>query len=319
MLKNTTSKAVFSPPFKGAKMENKRMVRLHNNFVEAIYSLSVDAKKLLLSIILHMNSENKIKIHRKEIIDEIGIDLKNLKPRHRENIIEELMTKIITIRDKDNPDDRWKKMQLLMLTEYDDGILTTSIYPELFPYFKEAQERLFTRFNIQNIKPLTSIYAIRLYELAKQYDDTGWRVIELDELRKMLKLDGKYKDNKDFRKWVLDVAKKQINKNTDINIDYELIKEGRKYTKIRLKISRNKNRVERKENKKLIENGKHTELEARLNRQLKGKAIKGSDGLMWYINKVKVLNDKEVEIEITNLNDTKKITKKIDELQEFFA
>ena len=298
-----------------AKERGRGVLRLHNNFIEAIYSLSVDAKKLLLSIILHIQPDNKIQITRKEILEEIGIDLKNLNPKHREAIIEELMTKIITIRDKDDPNNNWVKMQLLMLTKYEDGLLTTSIYPELFPYFKEARERLFTRFNIQNIKPLTSIYAIRLYELAKQYDDTGWRVIELDELRKMLELGKKYYRIYDFKKYVLDVAKKQINKNTDISIDYELIKQGRRYTKIRLKISKNKQRVERKKNKKLIEQNKYAELEAKLNAHYKNKAIKGKDGLMWYIKNIRVLNDKEVEIEITNLSDTKKVVKEMNELE----
>ena len=298
------------------KEQSKGIVRLHNNFVEAIYSLSVDAKKLLLSIILHIQPDNKIQITRKEIMQEIGIDLKNLNPKHREAIIEELMTKIITIRDKDNPNNNWVKMQLLMLTKYEDGLLTTSIYPELFPYFKEAQERLFTRFNIQNIKPLTSIHAIRMYELAKQFDDTGWREISLEEFRRMMKIEDKYKQVKDLKKRVLEPAKRQINERTDINIDYELIKQGRRYTKIRLKISKNKQRVERKENKRLIENGNFAELEAKLNKQYKGKAIKGDDGLTWYVNRVKVLNEKEAEIEITNLSDTQKIVKKIEELEQ---
>ena len=298
------------------KEQSKGIVRLHNNFVEAIYSLSVDAKKLLLSIILHIQPDNKIQITRKEIMQEIGIDLKNLNPKHREAIIEELMTKIITIRDKDNPNNNWVKMQLLMLTKYEDGLLTTSIYPELFPYFKEAQERLFTRFNIQNIKPLTSIHAIRMYELAKQFDDTGWREISLEEFRRMMKIEDKYKQVKDLKKRVLEPAKRQINERTDINIDYELIKQGRRYTKIRLKISKNKQRVERKENKRLIENRNFAELEAKLNKQYKGKAIKGDDGLTWYVNRVKVLNEKEAEIEITNLSNTKKIVKKIEELKK---
>lgn len=300
------------------KEQSKGIVRLHNNFVEAIYSLSVDAKKLLLSIILHIQPDNKIQITRKEIMQEIGIDLKNLNPKHREAIIEELMTKIITIRDKDNPNNNWVKMQLLMLTKYEDGLLTTSIYPELFPYFKEAQERLFTRFNIQNIKPLTSIHAIRMYELAKQFDDTGWREISLEEFRRMMKIEDKYKQVKDLKKRVLEPAKRQINERTDINIDYELIKQGRRYTKIRLKISKNKQRVERKENKRLIENGNFAELEMKLNKQYKGKAIKGDDGLTWYVNRVKVLNEKEAEIEITNLSNTKKIVKKIEELKKIF-
>ena len=296
--------------------QKKGIVRVHNNFVEAIYSLSVEAKKLLLAVWLHANDDGKeIKIHNKEILEKIGIDIAHLNPKHREEVVEELMSKIVTIRNLDDPNE-WQKFQLLRDTEYKNGYLITDISPKLMPYILEAKERLFTRFNIQNIKPLTSIHAIRMYELAKQFDDTGWRVIELDELRKMLKLDGKYKDNKDFRKWVLDVAKKQINKNTDINIDYELIKEGRKFTKIKLHISKNPQRVERKENKKLIKNGNFTELEAKLNKQLKGKAIQGNDGLNWYINKVRVLNEKEAEIEITNLSATQKIVKKINELEQ---
>ena len=186
--------------------------------MEAVYSLSVDAKKVLLSVILHMNDSNKIVVHRKDVIDEVGIDLKNLNPKHREGIIEELMTKIITIRDLNNLNkkENWKKYQLLMATEYEDGVLTTSIYPQLLPYFKEAQKRLFTRFNIQNIKPLTSIHAIRIYELCKQFDDTGWREIDLKEFKKMLEIENKYYRIYDFKKYVLEVAKKQINANTDI-------------------------------------------------------------------------------------------------------
>jgi hypothetical protein len=225
---------------------SKQIVRLHNNFVEAIYSLSVDAKKLLLSIILHMNDSNEIFIFRKDILDEVGIDLKNLNSKHREEIIEELMTKIITIREIDNQNN-WVKYQLLMATKYKNGVLTTSVYPNLLPYFKEAQKRLFTRFNIQNIKPLTSIHAIRIYEFAKRFEDTGWREIDLGEFKKILHLQDKYKNAYDFKKRVLEVAKKQISKNTDIDIDYKLTKQGKSYRKIKLIIkSKNKSKFNSK-------------------------------------------------------------------------
>ena len=296
------------------KKDGKNIVRLPNDFVEAIYSLSVDAKKLFLSFCLHLNSENEIKIHISDIEKEVGIRLEHLNQRHLKKLLKELISKIIEIKDLENRN-KWKLAILIKEVDYYEGIVTAEISKALLPYFKLAQERLFTRFNIQNIKPLTSIHAIRMYELAKQFDDTGWRVIELDELRKMLKLDGKYKDNKDFRKWVLDIAKKQINKNTDINIDYELIKEGRKFTKVKLYISKNKQRVERKENKKLINEHNFAELEAKLNKQYKNKTIKGNDGLNWYIKSIKVLNDKEAEITLTNLQDEQKITKKIEELE----
>ena len=222
-------------------VDNREIIRVHNAFVNAIFTLSADAKKLLLTIWLHTNGDGKnIKIYRGDISKKVGIDLKNLNTEHREKIIEELMRTIITIRNIENPNN-FVKIQLLGKTEYKNGILYTNIDEYLLPYIKEAQEKLFTRFKIQNIKPLTSIYAIRIYLMLKQYEDTGWREIELSEFRKMLEIEHKYKRAYDFKKYVLEVAKKQINENTDIEIDYELIKKGRTYKKIKFKIkSKNK-------------------------------------------------------------------------------
>ncbi len=254
-----------------SKIKNKsknNIVHLHNNFIEAIYSLSVDAKKLLLSIILHINDRNRIILHRNEILEKIGIDLKNLNTKHKEEIIEELMTKIITIRDLNNPEN-WEKYQLLKSTKYKDGFLYTSIYPELLPYFEEAQKRLFTKFNIQNIKPLTSIYAIRIYELCKRfYKDSSHAQISIDQLKKILQIENKYKQISDFRKRVLDVAKKQINKNTDLEIDFELIKEGKKYTKVHFIVKQHIGDAHKKRDPETLKT-----LKARLKKLYKGKQI----------------------------------------------
>ena len=299
------------------KKDGKDIVRLPNDFVEAVYSLSVNAKKLFLSVCLHLNEKNEIRLHISNIEREVGLKLDHLNQRHLKKLLKELMSKIIEIRDIENKN-KWKLTILVKEVDYNEGIVTAEISKALLPYFKLAQERLFTRFNIQNIKPLTSIYAIRLYELVKQFDDTGWRTIELDKLRKMLKLEGKYKDNKDFRKWVLEIAKKQINASTDINIDYKLMKEGRKFTKIKLKISKNKQRVEQKENKKLIKNGNFAELEVKLNNQYRNKAVKDDNGLNWWVKEIKVLNSNEVEITLTDLTNEYKVTKKINELEKIF-
>jgi len=250
------------------KKSKNNVVHLHNNFIEAIYSLSVDAKKLLLSIILHINDRNRIVLHRNDILEEIGIDLKNLNTKHKEEIIEELMTKIITIRDLNNPEN-WEKYQLLKSTKYKDGFLYTSIYPELLPYFEEAQKRLFTKFNIQNIKPLTSIYAIRMYELCKRfYKDSSHAQIPIDQLKKILQIENKYKQISDFRKRVLDVAKKQINKNTDLEIDFELIKEGKKYTKVHFIVKQHIGDAHKRRDPETLKT-----LKARLEKLYKGKQI----------------------------------------------
>jgi len=293
---------------------DKNIVCLPNDFVEAVYSLSVDAKKLFLSLCLHLNDKNEIKAHISEIEREVGIKLEHLNQAHLKKLLKELMSKIIEIKDLENRN-KWKLTHLVKEVDYDEGVVTAEISKNLLPYFELAKERLFTRFHIQNIKPLTSIHAIRMYELAKQFDDTGWRILDIEELKRMLKLEGKYNAVKDLKKRVLEPAKKQINERTDINIDYELVKEGRKYKKIRLKISKNQQIVDRKENKKLLAKNKYAELEAKLNKQYKGKVIKGEDGLTWWIKEIKVLNEKEAEIIITDTTREKKIIEKIAKLK----
>jgi len=86
-----------------------------------------------------------------------------------------------------------------------------------------------------------------------------------------------------------------------------------------LKISKNQQRIDRKENKKLIEQNNFAELEAKLNSQYKNKTFKGEDGLNWYIKSIKVLNKNEVEATLTNLSDQQKIIKKIDEIEQIFT
>lgn len=90
----------------------------------------------------------------------------------------------------------------------------------------------YTYLNLHKLVNLTSIYAIRLYEMLMQ-----WRkiktvpVIELEELRLRLGIaEQEYPAMKDFKKRVLDKALEQINKFTDITASYEQIKDGRKIT-----------------------------------------------------------------------------------------
>jgi len=219
--------------------KNKEIIRLHNSFINAIFNLSADAKKLLLVVWLHAKPEesNIVKVYQKDIQEKVGLDIMHLNKEHRESIIEELMKKIVTIRDIKNPNNSIK-FSLFRDTEYNNGLLVVDLSPQLSPYIKEAQEKLFTRFKIQNIKPLNSIYAIRLYLLLKQFEDTGWRIMSIDEFREMLDLKYKYLRMYDLKKNVLEIAKKQINENTDIKTDYELIKKGRKYTHIKFFIEK---------------------------------------------------------------------------------
>jgi len=212
----------------------KKIIKYHNNFTEAIYKLDTVAKKLLLAVILYRNKDNQIKIHRNQLKEVLGTD-PSQSHQSVEKAIEKLMTTIITIRDIDKPMN-WQKYQLLKTTKYKDGVLYSSIYEDLLPYFNEAQERLFTMYNIENIKPLTSTYSIKIYELLKQYQKVGSRTFTVKEFRQLLDCQDKYKYFKDFKKRTLEAAKRELAEKTDLCFDYEVEKFGRTPEKIHFKI-----------------------------------------------------------------------------------
>ncbi|WP_416190432.1 replication initiation protein RepM [Neisseria sp. CCUG17229] len=93
----------------------------------------------------------------------------------------------------------------------------------------------YTYLNLYKLANLTSIYAIRVYEMLMQWRKTKTvPVIELEELRFRLGIaENEYPRMDNFKSRVLDTAIQQINEFTDITTSYEQIKDGRKITGFR--------------------------------------------------------------------------------------
>lgn len=90
-------------------------------------------------------------------------------------------------------------------------------------------ERAFTTYEIEQVAKLQSRYSMRLYECLIRFKTTKILKISLEELRFRLGLlETEYKAMGDFKKYVLDLAVKQINQHTDIDVKYEQQKQGRK-------------------------------------------------------------------------------------------
>jgi len=137
----------------------------------------------------------------------------------------------------------------------DKGVVSFKIHPDLKPLILDL-EKNYTKYYFSNIARLKSAYAIRFYELLKQYQFRGKRVLSLQEIRELLKIDeGKYKQYGHFKVKVIAVAQKELKEKTDIYFEFEEIKEGRKIVAIRFLIFKNSR------NAGFIENGKVEVLE----------------------------------------------------------
>ncbi|MBT9937839.1 replication initiation protein, partial [Anaerostipes hadrus] len=93
----------------------------------------------------------------------------------------------------------------------------------------------FTQYQLYNVLGMKSAFSVRIYELMKSYSFRHTITIELDELKRLLMVENvkSYVNYKDFRVKVLEKAQTEINELTDINIEFEPIKTGRKVTSIK--------------------------------------------------------------------------------------
>jgi len=85
---------------------------------------------------------------------------------------------------------------------------------------------------------LTSKYAKRIYQICSQWKDLGeTKKYDLEDFRKMLGLiddkgNEKMKQVKELREKVLDIAVKQINEHTELQVSYKLEKRVRTFKNI---------------------------------------------------------------------------------------
>lgn len=89
----------------------------------------------------------------------------------------------------------------------------------------------FTEYRIGQVANLRSTYAVRLFEWCIQFSDTGWMRIPLGELAR--RLDISYARYADIRRYVIEPAVIELRLKSNLEIQWEPVKDGRKVSAIR--------------------------------------------------------------------------------------
>lgn len=223
-------------------INDKKLVVKHNKLIEFKGKMTPNELKLFSLIIANVREQQK------NIFERYSIDISPLKDNTNHNdfynymkdVASRLITKTISV-EKIN--DNGKRESCVINLVYRPKIVEDSKYLEIYidkelvPYILDLKKE-FTRYQIENILKLKSGHAIRIYELMKQYQPIGQRELKIDEIKDYLGIEkDEYKRFYDFEKWVLKTSKDEINGSTDILIDYEKNKKGKKIESITFKIS----------------------------------------------------------------------------------
>lgn len=222
--------------YKDIKKSGKNILKKDNRLIECRYELTALEYKLLLFVISFLEeadiSENGFPVFRvptRLFLNEIG-DGQSEIYSYISKMIQGFMSKVITFeRINEEGKREYIKYNLISRAKYTEGsgIIEIQIHRDLLPFFLYLKER-YTKIPLQKVFELKSKYSIRLYELTKQYENTGYRKETLEKLRFFLGIENNEYSSFDlFERKVLSKAVSEITDKTDIAITYNKIREGR--------------------------------------------------------------------------------------------
>jgi len=205
-----------------------------NALVEANYRLTLTQQRIVLLMASMIEPEDEdfktYRIYVKDLMDVLDITRPNLYAQMI-GMVRELMRIVLTIRLSDG---KYLNTHWIQSQEYEigGGYSDITFDSKLKPFLLHLKSR-FTTYKLENVMRLKSVYSIRVYELLKQYQTIGKRIIAVEDLRKMLGIgQDEYERYNDFKRYVLTVAHREINEKTDIRFEFREIKLGRKVNEI---------------------------------------------------------------------------------------
>lgn len=220
-------------------MENDLVVK-SNSLVESSYSLSVTEFRLLQMVFAEITKfddsygflpNHEFRIHAKDYATVFGLDI-NGAYEVLQDATQRLFHRYFTYERVYAKPDKIELVHSRWVNKAAYSKMNGHIAMQLTPDVIDMVGKLkncFTQYKIKQISNLTSMYALRLYELIMQWSSTKKTpIFEIFDFRAKLGVaESEYTRMYDFKKYVLDLAVKQINENTDILVKYEQHKNGR--------------------------------------------------------------------------------------------
>lgn len=229
-----------------------KLIRKSNELVEARYKFDIWETRVFTKMLTMVRKDDKdfqnYRIYLRDVIRDFQLDNNNDAYDRLRGGAMKLMSKIVKV--VRNTEEGMKELNTPIVVGVENLIdrknakvedakfIDVSFHPGMKPFILSLQSH-FTTYDVRNILKLPSSYSIRIYELLKQYQKIGRRKFGVEELKEIIgvieeiDINGKkkLKDNYplygNFRQRVLEKAKKDLVKYTDIRFEYDPIKKGR--------------------------------------------------------------------------------------------
>lgn len=216
-----------------------------NDLVIATYTMTTKEKELLLACISQIDSRSDTADISKQTKFTVTVqEMKDLfyKGKSQDNAFRDLEQASNRLFDREVTikleGDKWMRTRFVssVLFNPDSSEVTLAFAEDILPYLTQLKAN-FTKYKLIEITELSSIHAIRLYELivmwVNQYQYS--KQLDLDDFRYIMGVKDKYKQFGQLRERVIETAISEINENTNYKISVEYRKVKRTYVSLTLK------------------------------------------------------------------------------------
>jgi len=211
------------------KIKRSPSVTKHNALISACYKLTLNEKRLLFLCIAQLDprkplpKDNCFTVTAQEFAKTFEVAEKSV---YREI---ESATKLLAerwIRPDEKYKHKKKQFRWVYGMEYHDqeGKVTLGFSPWVVPYLTDLSGE-FTKIKLHQLAKLKSVYSIRLLEFLTQFKRTGKLFMSLEEFKGRLGLEDEYERFYNLKKRVIEVAVKELQEKTHLNISWKAIKD----------------------------------------------------------------------------------------------
>lgn len=208
-----------------------------NKLIEAAYRLTMAEQRLLLAVIAQIDSrptgdsvhDVNFEVSASQITDLYEIPLKQSYELMRD-AAERIAERWVVIQhpDPDTPALAYTRTRWISAIDYlpSEGRIRLYLAPKIVPYLTQLAGE-FARYKLKHVSAMTSIYAVRLYELLIQWQMQGEREVPVDWLRERFVVPEQYTRIFDLKRRVVEPAVEQINAHSNLWVRWSQRKVGR--------------------------------------------------------------------------------------------
>jgi plasmid replication initiation protein len=232
-------------------MAKKKMIVEKRNVLNHLKSnyMTLQEARFLCIYLAKINPRKKeetrrVKFSLKDFVKIMEIQ-GNISIEYIEKTTDKLLHKIVRVPTQNNGRSSFQLFKKCTIDQDKDSLewfVEIDAHDESLPLMFDFK-REFLTYELWNVLQLKSVNQVRMYEILKQYEKIGERIISLEELKELLGIEqNEYPRFERFKEKVLNVCQKALKEYTDIQFEWEVFKRGQrggKVLELRFIISKN--------------------------------------------------------------------------------